>query len=190
MLLLLVEKVEETCPYLRFLAHFQIGADRVESTCPTHIQMGLVEWLQHLDEIWALPLKEQRAERRRKRVNDQTFRGKISKLQFSIITQTCCEGTLDIWEGEKMVSQLKKKEIKNKQVRLVEELRSWRKIQSLNWESYDRADLAVIYCNALEIGFQLAALCWVILQKKMLLCHILNILQPPLPLHPNTLEFF
>lgn len=39
------------CLYLWFLSNLQVGTHRVEGSCPTHIEMGLVEWLQHLDEI-------------------------------------------------------------------------------------------------------------------------------------------
>lgn len=50
------EAVMEVCLYLWFLAHLQVGTHRMEGSGPTHIEMGLVERLQHLDKIWALPL--------------------------------------------------------------------------------------------------------------------------------------
>lgn len=46
--------------YLWFLAHLQVGTHGVKSSCSAHVKMGLVEWLQHFDEIWALPLIKQK----------------------------------------------------------------------------------------------------------------------------------
>lgn len=47
-------------PYLWFSAHLQVGTDRVEGSCPTHIDMGVVERQQHFYEICTLPLMEQK----------------------------------------------------------------------------------------------------------------------------------
>lgn len=43
--------VMEVCLYLWFLPHLQVGTHRVEGSGPTHIEMGVVERLQHLDKI-------------------------------------------------------------------------------------------------------------------------------------------
>ena len=55
--------------YLRSLAHLQVSTDRVEGPCATHIEMSLVERLQHFDEVRTLPLawKEREREREKER---------------------------------------------------------------------------------------------------------------------------
>lgn len=62
-----MKKSIEKCWYLRLLAHFQVGAHRMEGSRPTHIHMGLVKWLQHLYEISALPLMQKKKKKRKRK---------------------------------------------------------------------------------------------------------------------------
>jgi len=53
--------------YLRSPAHLQEATHGMEGTRPTHVQVGLVQWLQHLHKVGTLPLLCRQTHRERDR---------------------------------------------------------------------------------------------------------------------------
>lgn len=53
------EKNSVTITYLSFVSHFDQSTDRVEGSCPTNQQMGLIVLLQHFDVVCTLRLLEE-----------------------------------------------------------------------------------------------------------------------------------